>query len=265
MKMTWANFMRWSSIFLLLLCFPRQAAQQSVKVAKEQCRTVEVSKGEIGEGKLRYCDNGIEQEIYLSGELDIQPTDRNDKNAADLIALKKILREFKKRDKGIFRVVTNNAGGGETEWHQKLIMAVEDACTKDCRIITEIKGRCESACNQLHITCVRNARTILHEGSETFEHATTDEDSRRCRKRDPFDPTEHDLCAAKVAVNEYKERCGELTKGRNLDIDDERKKQIYEFIDGLARRGVFDTTKLTCTILPWAESDSITDCEVKLR
>ena len=55
-------------------------------------------------------------------------------------------------------------------------MAVEDACIKDCRIITEIKGRCESACNQLHITCVRNARTILHNAAKTCEHATTDED-----------------------------------------------------------------------------------------
>ena len=95
--------------------------------------------------------------------------------------------------------------------------------------------------------------------------ATTDEDSPGCRKRDPLVPGERDLCAAKVAVNEYKERCGELTKGRNLDIDDERKKQIYEFIDGLARRGVFDTTKLTCTVLPWAETDSNADCEVKIR
>jgi hypothetical protein len=38
------------------------------------------------------------------------------------------------------------------------MMAVEDACIDDCRIITEIEGRCESACNQLHTTCVRHAR-----------------------------------------------------------------------------------------------------------
>jgi hypothetical protein len=216
-----------------------------------------VSKGEIGEGKLTYCDNGSDQEIYLSGELDLRPTDRNEKNAADLVALKKIMRAFKKRDKGIFRVVTNNAGGGETEWHQNLMMAVEDACIKDCRIITEIKGRCESACNQLHITCVSKARTILHNAARTCDHATTDEDSPKCHKRDPLVPDERDLCSVRVAVNEYKERCDGLTKGRNLNLDGERKKQIYEFIESLARKGVFDTTKLTCTPLPWAEIDPV--------
>ena len=61
-------------------------------------------------------------------------------------------------------------------------------------------------------------------------------------------------------MNEYKERCGELTKGRDLDIDDERKKQIYEFLDRLAKNGVFDTTKLTCTPLTWAENESTVAC-----
>lgn len=257
--------MRWSMIFLLLLCLPRFAAQQAAKLADDQCRTVEVSKGEIGEGKLRYCDDGSDQEIYLSGEMDVRSTDRSERNAADLIALKTILREFKKREKGIFRVVTNNAGGGETEWHQMLIMAVEDACTKDCRIITEINGRCESACNQLHITCVRNARTILHKAATNWEHATTDEQNPRCNKHDPLVPGERDLCDARVAVREYKERCGALTKGRHLNIDDQRKKQVYEFIDTLAGKGVFDTTKLTCTTLTWAETDSTDACGVKVR
>jgi hypothetical protein len=247
--------MRWMIIFLLLLCLFGRAPEQAAQFAENQCRSVEISKGDIGEGQLKYCDNGTDQEIYLSGELDIRPTDRNEKNAADLVALKKIMHEFKKRDKGIFRVVTNNAGGGETDWHQDLIMAVENACIKDCRIITEIKGRCESACNQLHITCVSNARTILHHAAMTCEHATTDEDNSKCNKRDPLVPGERDLCSAQVAVNEYEERCGELTKGRNLNLDLERKKQIYEFIESLARRGVFDTTRLTCTPLPWAETD----------
>jgi hypothetical protein len=248
--------MRWMIFFLLPLCLLGQAVQPSARFAENQCRSVEVSKGQIGEGKLQYCDNGTDQEIYLSGEMDIRPTDRNEKNAADLLALKKIMREFKKRDKGIFRVVTNNAGGGETEWHQNLMIAVEDACIKDCQIITEIKGRCESACNQLHITCVSNARTILYNAARTCEHATTDEDSPKCNKRDPLVPGERDLCSAQVAINEYEERCGALTKGRNLKIDSERKKQIYEFIETLARRGVFDTTRLTCTPLPWAETGS---------
>jgi hypothetical protein len=254
--MKFGRLMRWSLLFVLLPLLPREAALQTSKFAKNRCTSVEVSKGEIGEGKLSYCDDGTDQEIYLSGEMDIRPTDRTERNAADLVALKKILHEFKKREEGVFRVVTNNAGGGETEWHQRLMMAVEDACTKECKIITEVKGRCESACNQLHITCVRNSRTIVHKAAKTCEHATTDEDSPRCNLRDPYDPSERDLCSAQVAVNEYKERCGELTKGRDLDIDPERKKEIYEFIDRLASKGVFDTTKLTCTPLTWAETES---------
>ena len=257
--------MRWTIILLLALCLLGHAGQQPAKFAENQCRSVEVSKGEIGEGKLRYCDNGTDQEIYLSGEMDIRPTDRNEKNAADLVALKKIMREFKKREKGTFFVVTNNAGGGETDWHQNLIMAVEDACIKGCQIITEIKGRCESACNQLHITCVSNARTILLDAARTCEHATTDEENPKCNKRDPLVPGERDLCGARVAVNEYEERCGKLTKGRNLNIDAERKKQIYDFIESLARRGVFDTTKLTCTPLPWAETGSTAAFGVNIR
>jgi len=257
--------MRSMIILLLALCLLGHAAQQPAKFAENQCRSVRVSKGEIGEGQLKYCDNGTDQEIYLSGELDIRATDRNAKSAADFLALKRILREFKKRDKGTFRVVTNNAGGGEIDWHQELIMAVEDACINDCKIITEIKGRCESACNQLHITCVSNARTILHHAARTCEHATTDEDDPSCNKRDPFDSNERYLCSAKVAVDGYKERCEELLEGRDLNIDHKRKRQIFEFLDMLARNGVFDTTKLTCTQLVWAETDPTAAYKVNIR
>lgn len=257
--------MRWITFLLLPLCLLGHTAEQAAKFAENQCRSVRVSKGDFGEGQLKYCDNGTDQEIYLSGELDMKPSDRNEKNAADFLALKKILREFKKRDKGTFRVVTNNAGGGEIDWHQNLIIAVEDACIKDCRIITEIKGRCESSCNQLHLTCVSNARTILHTAARTCEHATTDEDDPGCNRRDPFDSDERHLCSAKVAVDGYKERCGALIKGRSLNIDHKRKRQIYEFMDRLARKRVFDTTKLTCTPLPWAETDPTAVGGVSLR
>jgi len=257
--------MRRMIIFLLPLCLLGHTAQQAAKFAETKCRSVQVSKGDIGEGQLKYCDNGTDQEIYLSGELDKRPTDRNDKNAADFLALKQILGEFKKRDKGTFRVVTNNASGGEIDWHQALIMAVEDACIKDCQIITEIKGRCESACNQLHITCVRNARTILHNAASTCEHATTDEDDPSCNRRDPFDSGERNLCSAKVAVDGYKERCAELMEGRNLNIDHQRKRQIFAFLDRLARSGVFNTTKLTCTPLVWAETDPAAIYRVNIR
>ena len=257
--------MRWMPIVLILFFLPHVVSDQSVSSAKERCRTVEISKGEIGEGKLRYCDNGLDQEIYISGEMDERSTDRDEESAADYRALKKILHEFKKRDKGTFRVVTYNAGGGETGWHQRLIMAVEDACRKECRIVTEIEGRCESACNQLHISCVRHARTILHSGAATFEHATTDEDNPKCSKWDPLVPGEGDLCDARVAVTEYKERCEDLTRGRGLDIDTERKKAVYDYLDRLARNGVFDTTKLTCTLMPWAETEPGSGCGAKVR
>ena len=245
---------RWMIILFLALCLPGHAVEQAARFAEHQCRSVQVSKGS-GEGRLEYCDNGTDQQIYLSGELDIKPTDRNKENAADLLALETLLRKFKTRDKGIFRVVTNNAGGGEVDWHQELIMAVDDACIEDCKIITEVKGRCHSACNQLHITCVRNAKTFLHKSSTTCEHATTDEDDPRCNARDPFNPNERNLCSSKVAADEYKERCENLLRGRNLKIDRERKRQIFEFVDMLARSAVFDTTRLTCIPLPWAETD----------
>jgi hypothetical protein len=58
-----------------------------------------------------------------------------------------------------------------------------------------------------------------------------------------------------VAADEYKERCENLLRGRNLKIDRERKRQIFEFVDMLARSAVFDTTRLTCIPLPWAETD----------
>jgi hypothetical protein len=78
-------------------------------------------------------------------------------------------------------------------------------------------------------------------------------------------PGEGDLCDAQVAVMEYKDRCGELTKGRDLDIDDERKKVVYEYLDKLAGDGVFDTTKLTCTLMPWAEIEADSGCGARLR
>jgi hypothetical protein len=244
--------MRW--MILLFLALPAHAVEQAARFAEHECRSVQVSKGS-GEGRLEYCDNSTDQQIYLSGELDITPMDRSKERAADLLALETLLREFKTRDTGIFRVVTNNAGGGEVDWHQALIMAVEDACIKDCKIITEVRGRCESACNQLHITCVRNAKTILHKSATTCEHATTAEDDPTCNARDPFNPSERNLCSSKVAVDEYKERCEYLLRGRNLNIDPERKRQIFEFIDTLARNAVFNTTRLTCIALPWAETD----------
>ena len=256
---------RWISIALLLVLLPHAAANQSAQSEKNRCQTFEISPGEIGEGKLRYCDNGSEQELYVSGELDERPTDRNNETAADLHAVNKIVRQFKKRDKGIFRVVTRNAGGGETEWHQRLMMRVEDACRKDCRIVTEIEGRCESACIQFHLTCVRYARTVLHTGGAILDHATIDEDNPACNKRDPFVPGEGDLCPASVAVAEYKDRCGVLTKGRGLDIDEERTREVFAFANRMASSGVFDTTRLTCVLLSWAEVESTPSCEVKTR
>src|SRR5688500_20307020 len=75
-------------LFLLPLCLLGTAAQRPATFTENQCRSVRVSKGDIGEGQLKYCDNGTDQEIYLSGELYIRLTDRNQTNAADYLALK---------------------------------------------------------------------------------------------------------------------------------------------------------------------------------
>ncbi|MCM3901898.1 MAG: hypothetical protein ND866_09350, partial [Pyrinomonadaceae bacterium] len=66
-------------------------------------------------------------------------------------------------------------------------------------------------------------------------------------------------------VDGYKERCEELLEGRNLNIDHKRKRQIFGFLDMLARNGVFDTTKLTCTPLVWAETDPTAVYRINIR
>ena len=73
------------------------------------------------------------------------------------------------------------------------------------------------------------------------------------------------LCSANVAVEGYKERCEELVEGRHLNIDQKRKRQIFEFLDLLARNGVFNTTKLTCTPVPWAETDPTAVYRINIR
>jgi len=55
--------MRWMIIVLLPLCLWVHAAQQPAKFAENQCRSVRVSKREIGEGQLKYCDNRTDKEI----------------------------------------------------------------------------------------------------------------------------------------------------------------------------------------------------------
>ena len=69
-------------ILFLALCLPGHAVEQAARFAEHQCRSVQVSKGS-GEGRLEYCDNGTDQQIYLSGELDITPTDRSKESAAN--------------------------------------------------------------------------------------------------------------------------------------------------------------------------------------
>src|SRR5688572_24945515 len=100
--MKFCRQMRWTLVCLLLLLLPREAAQQASKLPKKRCLSVEVSRGDVGEGKLSYCDDGTDQEIYLSGEIDFRDSDRSEKNAADFVALKKILHQFKKREEGVF-------------------------------------------------------------------------------------------------------------------------------------------------------------------
>jgi hypothetical protein len=77
--------MRWMIIFLLPLCLLGHAAQQTAKFAENQCRSVRVSRGDLGEGQLNYCDNETDRESYLSAEFDMRPSDRDKKSAADFL------------------------------------------------------------------------------------------------------------------------------------------------------------------------------------
>jgi hypothetical protein len=72
-------------IFLLPLYLQGQSAQQAAKFAENQCRSVQESKVDFGETKLKHRENGTDREIYLSGEMNIRPTDRNQKSAADFL------------------------------------------------------------------------------------------------------------------------------------------------------------------------------------
>ena len=216
-----------------------------------QCRVFSISRGDGGQGILRYCDNGSHQRVYVSGEMDVQESGRD--RERDLRSIRSVLALMKKRQSATFEVITENAGGGEVSWHQSLIMGVEDACTGGRRIGSRLRGLCESACSQLHLTCARGAKTYLLPGSRFCEHATTDEES--CSRCDPHPPRECDICDPAETVMEYKDRCDRLLRGRRVAVDEERKRIIGAFADHLKNTGVFDSHRMVCVRPPWAESD----------
>lgn len=207
------------------------------------CQTFAINKGD-GEGVIRHCIQGQEQTLYFSGDLDTK---------RDFNAVRDVIQRMKNATQGRFKVITKDAGGGDVEWHQKLMMAVEDHCIENCRIQTEVHGRCESACNQLHLTCVRGATTKIMSDGKLCEHASTD--GPGCNLRDPKPPYEANICGPTESIQEYTQRCGELLKGRSnqLDVDPERKQMIREYALKLADMGAFDSSSWTCRMPPWAE------------
>lgn len=206
------------------------------------CRSFRVSKGD-GEGILRHCVNGDDQTLYLSGDLDTK---------RDLNSVKSVIGRMKKATQGRFTVITKDAGGGDVDWHSKLMMAVEDHCVGKCRIQTEVHGQCESACNQLHLTCARGARTLIMANGKLCEHASMD--GPGCHRRDPKPPYGNTICDREEAVAEYTRRCNELMQGRaSVDVDPKRQSMIKEYASKLAEKGVFDSESWTCHLPPWAE------------
>ncbi len=240
---------------LLFFIISRPAHSRGAVFAKTQCQSFEVSEAvelpgeeEGDDGVLRYCDNGTDQQVYLSGSLDTE-----EHPSRDLKAVNKVIAKMKKRKSGVFEVITEQAGGGETEWHSKLIMAVEDSCKDRCRIETEVRGKCESACNQLHITCVQGATTLIRKGGETCDHAETDESDPSCRLRDPNPPHRRVICPLGTQIAIYRDRCGKLVRGRGLRINEARKKMLFDYVSWQAKQGIFGTEVLRCNNLPWAD------------
>ncbi len=224
------------------------------KFSPQECSDFEVSKGsDNGEGILRYCDNGKDQLVYHSGELDIGDTDKT--RYRDLRAINKVRLLMQKRSQGTFEIVTNMSGGGDVSWHQRLIMGVEDACVDRCVISTKVMGKCESACNQLHLTCAYGAKTFVDRGGQMLEHATTgDNNDQGCYRCDIRLPKEKcNLCSREEAVTEYKDRCDRLLKGRHVKIDLRRKALVSSYAEDLADRGVFDSVEFSNVLPPWAK------------
>jgi len=217
--------------------------------AAATCKDFPITRGEGGSGVLRLCRTAGGQQLYVSGEMDVQSSGRD--RERDLRSIRAAIREMRRLTTGKFEVSTHNAGGGDVDWHQQLMMAVEDNCTGECRIETRISGFCESACAQLHLTCALGARTLIAPGGRYCEHATNDDGS--CHLCDTNDQSNCNICDPSQAVMEYKDRCDRLVRGRNLNLDPERRRVIGEFADRLKREGVFSSDRFTCIQPPWAE------------
>lgn len=230
----------------LLAGLPFLLPKSAAGAGESRCQDFRVSKGD-GQGLLRYCDDGVNQKVFLSGDLDSKRDQRS------VIAVRKLMQ---RRNVGTFKVVTQNAGGGEVPWHQSLMMGVEDSCIGNCLIQTQVYGKCDSACNQLHLTCVRGASTRIMAGGKMLEHATTGSKKEGCRLCDPRVRGPCNICGAKESVAEYRDRCDRLLTGRGLDIDPRRQQMVFRYVQDLASLGYFNTTLLQPVSPPWAQVES---------
>lgn len=248
-------------ILILLAAVSGQAGSGGLNFLPRQCKEFPIQRGEGGRGILRYCDDGRDQGIYVSGEMDVRES-RINRNQ-DLRSINSVLALVKKRTNGTFEVVTENSGGGDVEWHQKLIMGVEDACLDECRIVTRMKGFCESACAQLHLTCAKHAKTYMLPDSRLCEHASNDDET--CRRCDPNPPRDCNICDPAEAVMEYKDRCGKLLRNRKVAVDEAKKRQVEAYVDRLRAAGVFDSDTFVCSDKspfvrpPWVETEAVGD------
>ena len=238
--------MRWNLVLFFLIAL----SSAPVAAGDFQNKDCAEFKTNEGAGVLKYCDNGKDQMLYLKGDLDDEEDPKDTARVAQIIDL----FGDKVRKTGKFRVVTVDSGGGTTELFQNLMRSVELNCRNDCVIQTEINGQCQSACNQMHFTCVKNARTIANPGSNVCDHASTG-DPPECKRRDINPPYKSDLCEVSDTLNEYLDRCNKFVEGRGLEIDEQRRSEVDKHFKGLADGKVFDTSKFTCNIkLPWADS-----------
>tara|TARA_Y100001935_G_C17265624_1_gene488990 strand:- start:116 stop:964 length:849 start_codon:yes stop_codon:yes gene_type:complete len=239
-----------------------------------QCESFPISKGEKGEGVLRYCSDSRGQELYMSGEMDVIEKfldDRDDMDCEknrhdrempacrDFRSFQKVMQKIQKREKGTFEVVTHNAHGGEVSWHQRLMKKVEDSCLNDCKIITRLQGVCESACTQMHITCTKNSVSYMEAGGGYFEHATNDD--VECGQCDPKNPENCNICDPKKTVKEYTNRCDpklidqdvKANKRPQIEVSEEKARQVAIFAEDLRKQGVFSSDTLTRVRPPWFE------------
>ncbi|MGE4130262.1 MAG: hypothetical protein AB7F86_01420 [Bdellovibrionales bacterium] len=217
-----------------------------------------------GEGLIRYCGKGRNQMIYVSGEIN----DSEKGESRDEKSLNEIIKKLKPQKDGTIQVLTYNAGGGCVDCHQELMMAIEKACQKKCRIETTVMGSCVSACNQLHLTCAKGSTTQIAVGGQMLEHASQGDRQAGCNRCDLDRPmpapasgvalTKYlkewcSICPREEAIREYTMRCGESLRRQGVQMDDAKKAQVKSHAEKMAADGVFDKDDTSIVNPPWAK------------